>query len=307
MASHVSTLDSRRRVRRSFGQLAEVTPMPNLIDVQRSSYDTFLQMGISRADREEHGLQETFNSIFPIEDFAGRAKLEFVSYDLETPKYDVEECQQRGLTYASSLKVTLRLEVWEEDEVTGARSIRDIKEQDVYMGDMPLMTSNGTFIVNGTERVIVSQMHRSPGVFFDHDRGKTHASGKLLFAARVIPYRGSWLDFEFDAKDILNVRIDRKRKLPVTSLLYGLGLDSEEILHHFYDTVVWQRAKDGWTIPFVAEQWRGAKPTFPLVDAKTGEEVFPANQKISPRAANKAEKDGLETLLLPSEEIFSRI
>ena len=157
MASHVSTLDSRRRVRRSFGQLAEVTPMPNLIDVQRSSYDTFLQMGISRADREEHGLQETFNSIFPIEDFAGRAKLEFVSYDLETPKYDVEECQQRGLTYASSLKVTLRLEVWEEDEVTGARSIRDIKEQDVYMGDMPLMTSNGTFIVNGTERVIVSR------------------------------------------------------------------------------------------------------------------------------------------------------
>ena len=150
MASHVSTLDSRRRVRRSFGQLAEVTPMPNLIDVQRSSYDTFLQMGISRADRGEHGLQETFNSIFPIEDFAGRAKLEFVSYDLETPKYDVEECQQRGLTYASSLKVTLRLEVWEEDEVTGARSIRDIKEQDVYMGDMPLMTSNGTFIVNGT-------------------------------------------------------------------------------------------------------------------------------------------------------------
>ena len=215
MASHVSTLDSRRRVRRTFGQLAEVTPMPNLIDVQRSSYDSFLQMDIVAHGRDEHGLQETFNSIFPIEDFAGRAKLEFVSYDLETPKYDVEECQQRGLTYASSL-VTLRLEVWEEDEVTGARSIRDIKEQDVYMGDMPLMTSNGTFIVNGTERVIVSQMHRSPGVFFDHDRGKTHASGKLLFAARVIPYRGSWLDFEFDAKDILNVRIDRKRKLHIT-------------------------------------------------------------------------------------------
>ena len=298
MALHVSTLDSRRRVRRSFGQLAEVTPMPNLIDVQRSSYDTFLQMGISRVDREEHGLQETFNSIFPIEDFAGRAKLEFVSYDLETPKYDVEECQQRGLTYASSLKVTLRLEVWEEDEVTGARSIRDIKEQDVYMGDMPLMTSNGTFIVNGTERVIVSQMHRSPGVFFDHDRGKTHASGKLLFAARVIPYRGSWLDFEFDAKDILNVRIDRKRKLPVTTFLMALpndesvaytagcaesgeeldpariiGMARDEILKEFYESVSYAREGDGWSYAFNADALKGNKLVRDLIDAKSREVV----------------------------------
>ncbi|HAG36192.1 MAG TPA: DNA-directed RNA polymerase subunit beta, partial [Erythrobacter sp.] len=176
------------------------------------------------------------------------------------------------------------------------------------MGDMPLMTGNGTFIINGTERVIVSQMHRSPGVLFDHDRGKTHSSGKLLFAARIIPYRGSWLDFEFDAKDIVNVRIDRKRKLPVTSLLFALGLDDEDILSHFYNTVTWKRATgkkgEGWNIPFVAEQWRGQKPAFPLIDAKTGEEVFPAGQKISPRAANKAAKDGLETLLLPTEEIF---
>ena len=163
-----------------------------------------------------------FKSVFPIDDFAGRGRLEFVYYELEEPKYDVEECIQRGMTYAAPLKVILRLIVWDVDEDTGARSIRDIKEQPVYMGDMPLMTDNGTFIINGTERVIVCQMHRSPGVFFDHDKGKTHSSGKYLFAARVIPYRGSWLDFEFDSKDLVYVRIDRKRKLPVTTLLYAL-------------------------------------------------------------------------------------
>ena len=331
MSSHVSTLDSRRRVRRSFGQLAEVTPMPNLIDVQRSSYDTFLQMGISRADREEHGLQETFNSIFPIEDFAGRAKLEFVSYDLETPKYDVEECQQRGLTYASSLKVTLRLEVWEEDEVTGARSIRDIKEQDVYMGDMPLMTSNGTFIVNGTERVIVSQMHRSPGVFFDHDRGKTHASGKLLFAARVIPYRGSWLDFEFDAKDILNVRIDRKRKLPVTTFLMALpndesvaytagcaesgeeldpariiGMARDEILKEFYESVSYAREGDGWSYAFNADALKGNKLVRDLIDAKSREVVASAGTKMTPRSLRKLAEAGIERVFTPDEDLIGR-
>jgi len=331
MASHVSTLDSRRRVRRSFGQLAEVTPMPNLIDVQRSSYDTFLQMGISKADREENGLQETFNSIFPIEDFAGRAKLEFVSYDLETPKYDVEECQQRGLTYASSLKVTLRLEVWEEDEVTGARSIRDIKEQDVYMGDMPLMTSNGTFIVNGTERVIVSQMHRSPGVFFDHDRGKTHASGKLLFAARVIPYRGSWLDFEFDAKDILNVRIDRKRKLPVTTFLMALpndesvaytagcaesgeeldpariiGMARDEILKEFYESVSYAREGDGWSYAFNADALKGNKLIRDLIDAKSREVVASAGTKMTPRSLRKLAEAGIERVFTPDEDLIGR-
>src|SRR5690606_3451006 len=207
-----------------------------------------------------------------------------------------------GITYAAPMKVTLRLIVFEVDPETEARSVLDIKEQDVYMGDMPLMTKNGTFVINGTERVIVSQMHRSPGVLFDHDRGKTHSSGKFLFAARVIPYRGSWLDFEFDAKDIVNVRIDRKRKLPVTSLLYALGLDDEQILDEFYKAMVWKRGADGWEIPFLPENWRGLKPTFPLVDAKTGEEVFPANQKVSPRAANKAAKDGLEVLLIPTEE-----
>src|ERR1700757_4580103 len=212
----------KKRIRKTFGRIPEVAQMPNLIEVQRASYDHFLQMGVEPENRVNVGLQEVFKGVFPIRDFSERAQLDFVRYELETPKYDVEECQQRGMNFAAPLKVTLRLVVWDVDEETGARSIRDIKEQDVYMGDMPLMTKNGTFIINGTERVIVSQMHRSPGVFFDHDGGKTHSSGKYLFAARVIPYRGSWLDFEFDAKDHMHVRIDRARKLPGPTWLRAL-------------------------------------------------------------------------------------
>ncbi|WP_133366142.1 DNA-directed RNA polymerase subunit beta [Qipengyuania sediminis] len=299
---------AKRRIRKIFGDIHEVVEMPNLIEVQRESYEQFLRS--DKATGYVSGLEKTLRSVFPIRDFAGTAELDFVHYELEPPKYDITECRQRGITYAAPMKVTLRLIVFEVDTETETRSVLDIKEQDVYMGDMPLMTENGTFVINGTERVIVSQMHRSPGVLFDHDRGKTHSSGKLLFAARIIPYRGSWLDFEFDAKDIVNVRIDRKRKLPVTSLLYGLGLDAEDILAHFYQTVSWKRASgaagEGWQIPFVPDQWRGAKPAFALVNAETGEEVFPAGQKISPRAANKAAKDGLQTLLLPTEEIFGR-
>ncbi len=181
--------------------------------------------------------------MFPISDFSNTSMLEFVNYEFEAPKYDVDECRQRGMTYAAPLKVTLRLIVFDIDEETGAKSVKDIKEQDVYMGDIPLMTNNGTFVVNGTERVIVSQMHRSPGVFFDHDKGKTHSSGKLLFAARIIPYRGSWLDIEFDAKDIVYARIDRRRKIPVTSLLYALGMDGEEILNTFYRKVIYKRQR----------------------------------------------------------------
>jgi len=299
---------AKKRIRKIFGDIHEVVQMPNLIEVQRESYEQFLRS--DRATGYVSGLEKTLRSVFPIRDFAGTAELDFVHYELEDPKYDTTECRQRGITYAAPMKVTLRLIVFEVDTDTETRSVLDIKEQDVYMGDMPLMTENGTFIINGTERVIVSQMHRSPGVLFDHDRGKTHSSGKFLFAARVIPYRGSWLDFEFDAKDIVNVRIDRKRKLPVTALLYALGLDSEQILDYFYNTVTWERVSgkkgDGWKVPFVAEHWRGQKPGFALVDAKTGEEVFPAGQKISPRAANKAEKDGLKDLLIPTDEIFGR-
>lgn len=294
----------QRRIRKVFGDIHEVVQMPNLIEVQRESYEQFLRSDASIG--YVSGLEKTLRSVFPIRDFAGTAELDFVNYELEPPKFDTDECRQRGITYAAPMRVTLRLIVFEVDPDTDARSVLDIKEQDVYMGDMPLMTGNGTFIINGTERVIVSQMHRSPGVLFDHDRGKTHASGKYLFAARVIPYRGSWLDFEFDAKDIVNVRIDRKRKLPVTSLLYALGLTSEEILNHFYNRVTFVRGEGGWQIPFAAENWRGQKPAFDIVDAKTGEVVFPAGQKISPRAANKAGKDGLSTLLIPTEEIFGR-
>jgi len=191
MSLQQSTLLNRRRIRRSFGKINEVAQMPNLIEVQRNSYEQFLQMYVPIEERIDVGLQAVFSSVFPIKDFVGRSMLEFVSYTLDEPKYDVDECHQRGLTFASSLKLTLRLIVWDIDPDTGAKSIRDMKEQDVYMGDMPLMTPNGTFVVNGTERVIVSQMHRSPGVFFDHDKGKTHTSGKYLFEARIIPYRGS--------------------------------------------------------------------------------------------------------------------
>ncbi len=304
MATQAMSFTGKKRIRKSFGKIGEVVQMPNLIEVQRESYELFLR---SRpADGYVSGLEKTLRSVFPIRDFAGTAELDFVHYELEDPKYDIDECRQRGITYAAPMRVTLRLIVFEVDQETETRSVLDIKEQDVYMGDMPLMTPNGTFVVNGTERVIVSQMHRSPGVFFDHDRGKTHASGKFLFAARVIPYRGSWLDFEFDAKDIVNVRIDRKRKLPVTTLLYALGMDSEEIINAFYGRVVWVRAKDGWKVPYEAEQWRGSKPTFDVVNGESGEVVFPAGQKITPRAARKAQTDGLKELLIPTDEIYGR-
>jgi len=303
-AATIGARSPKKRIRKIFGDIHEVVQMPNLIEVQRESYEQFLRS--DPATGYVSGLEKTLRSVFPIRDFAGTSELDFVHYELEDPKYDVTECRQRGITYAAPMKVTLRLIVFEVDAETETRSVLDIKEQDVYMGDMPLMTENGTFFINGTERVIVSQMHRSPGVLFDHDRGKTHASGKFLFAARVIPYRGSWLDFEFDAKDIVNVRIDRKRKLPVTALLYGLGLDSEAILDHFYQTITWKRGDGGWRLPYTPEAWRGAKPTFDVVDAKSGEVIFAADTKISPRAANKALKDGLEELLIPTDEIFGR-
>jgi DNA-directed RNA polymerase subunit beta len=296
----------KKRIRKSFGRIPEAVQMPNLIEVQRSSYEQFLQREVRVGERRDEGIEAVFKSVFPIKDFNERAVLEYVSYEFEDPKYDVEECIQRDMTYAAPLKVKLRLIVFEMEEETGARSVKDIKEQDVYMGDIPLMTDKGTFIVNGTERVIVSQMHRSPGVFFDHDKGKTHSSGKLLFAARVIPYRGSWLDFEFDAKDIVYVRIDRRRKLPATTFLYALGMDGEEILTTFYDVVPFEKRPGGWATPYKPERWRGVKPEFALIDADTGEEVAPAGQKISARAAKKLADGGLKTLLLSPEALIGR-
>ena len=322
----------RKRVRKFFGHLQAAVDMPNLIEMQKSSYEMFLQQMVKAVDREPRGLQEVFRSVFPIKDFSERGTLEFVKYEFEEPKYDVEECQQRGMTFAAPLKVTLRLVVWDIDEETGARSIRDIKEQDVYMGDMPLMTGNGTFVVNGTERVIVSQMHRSPGVFFDHDKGKTHSSGKYLFAARVIPYRGSWLDFEFDAKDLVYVRIDRRRKLPVTTLLLALrsreteelaakrladggqleqaeikGHSPEEILNYFYDKVEFTRQKDGWKTAFDGERLRrSGKIATDLINAKTGKVLAVAGTKMTPRQVAKLEGKKVTELFVPTEDQIGR-
>ena len=297
------TFNGRRRVRKFFGDIREVAEMPNLIEVQKASYDQFLMVEEPKGGRPEEGLQAVFKSVFPISDFAGTAFLEFVRYEFEAPKYDVDECRQRGMTFAAPLKVTLRLIVFDVDEDTGAKSVKDIKEQDVYMGDMPLMTDNGTFIVNGTERVIVSQMHRSPGVFFDHDKGKSHSSGKLLFAARIIPYRGSWLDIEFDAKDIVYARIDRRRKIPVTSLMFALGLDGEEILETFYNKIVYERAKDGWRMPYDANRMKGMKAVADLIDADTGEVVVGAGRKLTARAARQLADKGLKALKVTDEEI----
>jgi DNA-directed RNA polymerase subunit beta len=301
------TFNGRRRFRKQFGRIPEVAVMPNLIEVQKSSYDDFLMVKEPPGGRpDDQGLQAVFKSVFPINDFSGRATLEFVRYDFEPAKYDVDECMQRDMTYSAPLKVKLRLIVFDINEETGSRSIKDVKEQDVYMGDMPLMTSNGTFVINGTERVIVSQMHRSPGVFFDHDRGRTHSSGKLLFAARIIPYRGSWLDFEFDAKDIVYVRIDRRRKLPVTTLLYALGFNDEEILSTFYKAITIKEAKRGWRMPFVAEKMRGSTPLADLVDAKSGEVVVRAGEKITARKARELAEKGLKEVLVSAEDLMGR-
>ncbi|MEO0624975.1 MAG: DNA-directed RNA polymerase subunit beta [Pseudomonadota bacterium] len=296
----------RKRIRKFFGNIQEVADLPNLIEVQKRSYDYFLESGDGGQPVDGEGLQGVFQSVFPIKDFNETAVLEFVRYELEAPKYDVEECQQRDMTYAAPLKVTLRLIVFEVEEDTGAKSVKDIKEQDVYMGDMPLMTKHGTFVVNGTERVIVSQMHRSPGVFFDHDKGKTHVSGKLLFASRVIPYRGSWLDFEFDAKDIVFARIDRRRKLPVTTLLYALGLDQEGICDYFYDRVTYRRQGEGWAVPFDPDRLKGSSPAYDLVDAKSGEVIAPAGQKLTPRKLRQIAETGVKEVLAPFEAIHNR-
>jgi len=302
------TFTGKKRIRKSFGKIPEVIRMPNLIEVQKSSYHQFLQMDVPLDERGDDGLNGVFRSVFPVRDFSERAILEYVSFQFDPPKFDEEECQQRDITYAAPLKVKMRLVVFDMDDATGAKSVKDIKEQEVYMGDMPLMTEKGTFIVNGTERVIVSQMHRSPGVFFDHDNGKSHSSGKVLHSARIIPYRGSWMDFEFDAKDILHVRIDRKRKLPATTVLYALGMSKEEILEEYYDTIDYKRnkAKKGWSLPFNPGMYRGSKLIHDLVDAKTGDVVTPLGRKLTARGAKKLAEGGLKNLLVTDEELAER-
>ena len=317
-----------KRIRKDFGRIKSPIELPNLIKIQEESYKSFLQLEEKPENRKDVGIQAVFKSVFPIHDFSGLADLDFVKYEFDTPKYDAEECLRRGLTFAAPLRVTLRLVLWDIDE-NGNKSIKDVKEQEIFMGEIPLMTEKGTLIFNGTERVFVSQMQRSPGVFFTHDGGKTHASGKLLFSGKIIPSRGFWMDFEFDAKDILYVRIDKKRKLPITTLLASfyndeteaavekaikegknpesiekVGMSSNEILKLFYTEEVFTRFKNGWKKPFNASLiTKGVKFSYDLVDAKTGEVVVAKGNKVSPRAAKKLVEGGLSEVYVSDENL----
>ena len=299
------SLQTSRRVRKNFGKIKLVASMPNLIEIQKNSYEeNFLQLGVPESERKDKGLQAVLRSIFPIKDPSNSATLEFVKYNFDAPKYDVEECLQRGLSFVAPLKVTLRLTVWEIDEATEAKEIKGIKEQQVYMGEIPLMTNTGTFIINGTERVVVSQMHRSPGVFFYHDDGKTHSSGKFLYSARIIPYRGSWLDFEFDAKDTVFFRIDRKRKLPVTTLLMALGMSPSEILTTYYSTITYELKKKSWVVDFQPETLSIYRLNYDLINAETNEVVLEAGQKITPRLAKRFVEAGLRKIIVPNHTLL---
>lgn len=298
-------LQTSKRFRKSFGKIKLVASIPNLIEIQKKSYEgSFLQLGISESNKKNKGLQSVLCSIFPIKDQSNASSLDFVKYNFDSPKYDVEECLQRGLSFVAPLKVTLRLSVWEVDEVTGAREIKGIKEQEVYMGEIPLMTHNGTFVINGTERVVVSQMHRSPGVFFYHDDGKTHSSRKFLYSARIIPYRGSWLDFEFDVKDAVFFRIDRKRKLPVTTLLMALGMSSSEILNTYYKTINYEIKDRDWVTDFEVKTITLQRLSYDLVNAENNEVVLEAGQKITPRLARKFIENGLKKVVVPSNNFL---
>ena len=294
------------RLRRNFGKIHRVVDIPNLIEIQKLSYADFLQHDVPPLERRDTGLQGVFKSVFPIKDFNETASLEFVSYDFGDPKYSVQECHERGMTYAAPLKVTIQLVIWDVDEETGARSIKNVKEQEVYFGEIPLMTEHGTFMVNGTERVIVSQLHRSPGVFFDHDKGKTHASGKLLFSARIIPYRGSWVDFEFDPRDILFVRIDRRRKFHATVLLRALGMTTVDLLNYFYrnDTILISGQKLAKV--FKPDQMSGYRATRDI-RGKDGEIIVKEGRKVTKAALRALEAGGVKEIPIVLEEVIGRV
>ena len=327
MVSDIHSFTGRMRIRKNFGTIEESIDIPNLIEVQKSSYDAFLGVGGSTS-KQVFGIANVFKQVFPIQDLTGQMSLEFTDYELEKPKYDVEECLQRDMTYSAPLRVKLRLAIRDIDEKTGAHTMRDVRENEVYMGHIPLMTENGTFVVNGAERVIVSQMHRSPGVFYDHDKGKTLAGGKLIYSARIIPYRGSWLDFEFDAKDILHVRIDRKKKIPVTTLLMALesreteklraeydkkgeklditdiriqGMSREEILNSFYGVKTYSNKKDKWVTPLDVDAYKGVPLRSDLIDAKTGEVLAEKDKKLGKNALEKIVKAGVKEILVSEQ------
>ena len=298
---------SNLRVRKSFAQNKQVIDIPNLIELQKSSYEAFLQKDVDADRRIEAGLQSVFKSVFPITDFNNTASLEFVSYSLEPAKYDVDECRQRGMTFAAPVKVTLRLIVFDVDEATEARSIRDVKEQEVYLGEIPLMTANGSFIINGTERVVVSQLHRSPGVFFDHDNGKNNASGKLIYNARVIPYRGSWLDFEFDQKDLLHVRIDRRRKFPATIILKALNYNTEQLLEYFYDLDEVSIRAGKLFRKLDIERMSGQRALVDINDPKTGEALVKAGRRITRAVVKKVQQLGLKEIEVTPEDLVGKV
>ncbi|OGI48456.1 MAG: DNA-directed RNA polymerase subunit beta [Candidatus Muproteobacteria bacterium RIFCSPHIGHO2_02_FULL_65_16] len=295
----------KKLIRKNFGKRPNVPRVPYLLEIQKESYRRYLQADTPPEQRIDRGLQAAFKTVFPIESYNGNAALEFVSYRLGTPPFDVKECQQRGLIYAAPLRALLRLVVFDKNESTGAKTVRDIKEQEVYMGEIPLMTDNGTFVINGTERVIVSQLHRSPGVFFEHDYGKTHSSGKLLFSARVIPYRGSWLDFEFDPKDYLYVRIDRRRKLPATILLRALGMTTPEVLATFFEMDTFHLAKNEIRLDLVPARLRGLQPDFEIATPK-GETIVEAGRRITGRHVRELEKSRLKQLTVPAGFLIGR-
>ncbi len=302
------SFENVKRVRKSFAKITSPIETPNLVDIQKKSFEQFLQAVIPPEKRKNVGLQGVFKSIFPINDFNNTCSLEFVSYSIEKPKYDVDECRLRGMTYAAPIKITVRLVVWEKDENSESRSIRDVKEQEVYMGEIPLMTNTGAFIINGVERVVVSQLHRSPGVFFDHDGGLTHSSGKLLFSARVIPYRGSWLDFEFDPKDFLFVRIDRRRKLPVTVLLKALSMSNTEILAAFYDVEELQQVSVGEFVrPLNPDFLLGTRAFADIADPKSGEILIKKSRKFTRAILTEFEKRKIKNIPLSEEELTHRV
>lgn len=296
------------RFRRPFGRIGKIIEIPHLLEIQRHSYDEFLQQSLSPEQRIDSGLQGVFRSVFPIKDFNETASLEFVSYALGEPKYSVEECHQRGMTYAAPLKVTIQLVLWDVDQRTGARTIKNVKEQEVYFGELPLMTTHGTFMVNGTERVIVSQLHRSPGVFFDHDKGKTHASGKLLYSARIIPYRGSWIDFEFDPRDILYVRIDRRRKFHATVLLRALGMSTEDLLNYFYrkDTILLEGRRSAAKV-FKPDQLVGVRATKDVRHPVTNDLLVKEGRKFTRGLLKQVEAAGVEQIPITIEEVVGRV
>jgi DNA-directed RNA polymerase subunit beta len=303
-----SQIQNNFRARKSFAKIGKIIEIPNLIDIQKQSYEKFLQKDVPIEKREDLGLQGVFKSVFPIKDFSETSSIEFVSYTLDKPKYDVDECRQRGMTFAAPIKVTVRLVIWDTNEDTGSQSIRDVKEQEVFFGEIPLMTDNGTFIINGTERVVVSQLHRSPGVFYDHDKGKTHSSGKLLYSARVIPYRGSWLDFEFDPKDLLYVRIDRRRKLHATVLLRALGYSTEDLLNYYYDTErVYLEPGRKYSKSVEYDLLPGQRATRDVRHPDTREILVKKNRKFTKLAIKKLKDSSVERLPIEVSELVGKV